>query len=91
MRVLSKNILSILYKTIIKYKFNGKGIVSMIQVKKKRVSREYLANPFPNKTYNSRLLKSKSIDLKENCVFEDFGNGYSKITAIDKNKLIKVK
>lgn len=63
----------------------------MIKIKNTRISREYLANPFPKSTYSSRLIKSKSIDLKENCIFEDVGNGYSKITAIDRNKLIKAK
>lgn len=61
----------------------------MIEISNKRMSREYLANPFPKETYKERLIKSKSIDLRNNSVLEDLGNGYLNIKVINKEKLIK--
>ena len=43
----------------------------------------------PVLSYKERLIKSKAIDLKDNCIFTDLGNGYCKIEAIDKTKLVK--
>lgn len=48
--------------------------------------REKLTNPFSNVTLEEKLIKSGAIDLKDNYVIEDLGNGYSKITPIDENK-----
>lgn len=53
---------------------------------KKRISREYLSNPFSLETRDERLKKSGAIDLRNNSFIEDLGNGYSKIVVIDKNK-----
>ena len=61
----------------------------MIEISNKRMSREYLENPFPKETYKLRLLKSKSIEYKENYIVEDFSNGYSNIKIVNKDKLIK--
>lgn len=55
----------------------------------KRISREYLANPFSLKTRNERLKKSGAIDLKNNCLIEDLGNGYCKFSAISKHKKLE--
>lgn len=55
----------------------------------KRISREYLSNPFSLKTRNERLKKSGAIDLRDNCLIEDLGNGYCKFSAIDKNKKLE--
>lgn len=61
----------------------------MINTLSRRSSREYLANPFPKETYKERLLKSKAIDLKDNCSIKDYGNGYSKIVIKNKNNFMK--
>lgn len=55
----------------------------------KRISREYLANPFSLNTRHERLKKNGSIDLKNNCLIENLGNGYCKFSAIDKNKKLE--
>lgn len=61
----------------------------MIEIRNKRISREYLANPFPKETYKSRLIKSNSIDLRDNIILENLGNGYLNIKIIDKGKILK--
>lgn len=61
----------------------------MKKVKCINKSRESLANPFSNETYHERLIKSSAIDLIDNCIIEDLGNGYSRTIIIDKNKLVK--
>lgn len=54
----------------------------------KRISREYLSNPFSLETRVERLKKSGAIDIRDNSYIVDLGNGYSKIVVIDKNKLL---
>ena len=41
-------------------------------------------------TYNERQVLSGSIDLKDNHIIQDLGNGFIKIIPIDKTKLIKL-
>jgi hypothetical protein len=55
----------------------------------KRISREYLANPFSNMSYHERLVQAGAIDLIDNCIIEDLGNGYCRFVAIDESKLVK--
>ena len=55
----------------------------------KRITREYLANPFADIPYEERLEKAGAIDLRDNCIITELPNGYSKIEPIDKNKLFK--
>lgn len=40
-------------------------------------------------TYHERLVENYAIDLKDNCIVIDLGNGYSKIGPINKNKFVK--
>ncbi len=54
----------------------------------KQLSREFLANPFSNMSYHERLVKSGAVDLRDNCIIEDLGNGYERIIVIDENKKI---
>lgn len=54
----------------------------------KRISREYLSNPFSLETRDERLKKSGAIDLKINSFIKDLGNGYTGIVPIDKNKFL---
>ncbi|WP_200865902.1 hypothetical protein [Metaclostridioides mangenotii] len=54
----------------------------------KRISREYLSNPFSLETRDERLKKSGAIDIRDNSYVVNLGNGYSKIVVIDKNKLL---
>lgn len=61
----------------------------MKKIKFKNKSRESLANPFSNETYHERLIKSGAIDLIDNWIIEDLGNGYSRIIIIDETKLVK--
>ncbi|WP_069648979.1 hypothetical protein [Caloranaerobacter ferrireducens] len=58
--------------------------------KQNRLSREILANPFPNETLRERLVNSKVIDYKDNCILEDFGNGYMRISPKDEKKLLRL-
>ncbi|WP_426349378.1 hypothetical protein ACPWSR_16805 [Alloiococcus sp. CFN-8] len=54
-----------------------------------RLSRENLCNPFPNSTLQKRLISSGVIDYKDNCILEDLGNGYVKISAKDNSKRLR--
>lgn len=58
-------------------------------MKSKRVSRETLANPFSNMSYHERLVKAGVVDLEDNCIIKDLGNGYEQIIIIDENKKVK--
>lgn len=62
-----------------------------ITTRKQMLTRQKLENPFSHKTYHKRLVKSKAIDLTDNMTIEDLGNGYNKITPINKKKLVKAK
>lgn len=62
-----------------------------IKISEKRMSLGYLANKFEDIPYEERLEISGAIDLRDNCVITDLGNGYSKIEPIDKTKLFKRK
>lgn len=55
----------------------------------KRITREYLANPFSGMNYYERLVQAGVIDLTDNCIIEDLGNGYCRIIPIDENKKVK--
>lgn len=57
-----------------------------IVVKSKSLSRHQLANPFTDKTLHQRLVEKGSIDLRDNKIFKDLGNGYSKFIPIDPSK-----
>lgn len=41
-------------------------------------------------TYEERLIKSSAIDLRDNCIIHDLGNGFITTEPINKNKTIKV-
>ena len=60
----------------------------MKKITYKRMSREDLANPF-KESYHDRLVKSGAIDLTDNCIFIDLGNGYCRTEIIDETKLVK--
>ncbi len=51
-----------------------------------RLSRRYLANPHQKQSFLERLKINNSIDLRNNMVITDLGNGYSEIKPIDSNK-----
>lgn len=51
-----------------------------------RRSRRYLANPHKNQSFLERLKMNNSIDLRDNKIIVDLGNGYSEIKPIDSNK-----
>lgn len=51
--------------------------------------RSNLANPYQNTSLHERLIKNKSIDLRDNSYTIDYNNGYSEIKPIDPNKKIK--
>lgn len=53
------------------------------------LSRKYLANPHQDKSFIERLKSNKSIDLRENMVIIELGNGYSDIKPLDENKRFK--
>ena len=60
----------------------------MINVKteNKRVSREFLANPFPLSTHEERMKKAGVIDLKDNCIIKEYDNDYFEFIPINKGK-----
>jgi hypothetical protein len=49
----------------------------------------YLANPFCSDCYEDRLEASESIDLRDNHMVIDLGNGYVQIEPIDSSKKFK--
>lgn len=60
-----------------------------IKVMDPPLSRQRLADPHIDIPYKEILIKSCAIDLTDNHIIIDLGNGYSKIEPIDKTKLIK--
>lgn len=54
----------------------------------KRISREFLANPFPLSTREERMKKAGIIDLKENCIIKEYDNDYFEFIPINKNKKV---
>ncbi|KMY52362.1 hypothetical protein AC625_14420 [Peribacillus loiseleuriae] len=50
------------------------------------LSRKFLANPHQDKSFIERLKNNKSIDLRNNMITVDLGNGYEDIIPIDTNK-----
>lgn len=53
------------------------------------LSRRYLADKNMGMSYHDRLVKSNAIDLRDNHVVIDLGNGYSRIEVIDESKLVR--
>lgn len=53
---------------------------------KNKITRQDLANPFKDISLQEKRKKAKSIDLKDNFLIQDLGNGYNKIIPINKNK-----
>lgn len=64
-------------------------MVKKVCCKNYSLTREKLANPFSKGTLKDRLIKSNTIDLQDNIIFKDFGDGYGKATPIDKSKIMK--
>lgn len=62
----------------------------MIKSNNKRITRESKSNPFPANTFYERLYKSNTVVLEDNCIIEEYGNGYSKVVPKDKNKKINL-
>ncbi|MFT8344292.1 MAG: hypothetical protein ABF652_23030 [Clostridium beijerinckii] len=60
-----------------------------INSSKKRITREFLSNPFISEPWQERLKKSEAIILKDNCIIKDLGNDYNCIIPINKNKKVK--
>lgn len=66
----------------------------MVDVKKvichkKNLSRQDLSNPFRNMSYHERLVKAGIVDIRDNSIVENLGNGYEKMMVIDETKLVK--
>lgn len=53
------------------------------------LDRKFLANPHQGQSFMDRLIKNKSVDLRDNIKVTDFENGYGHITAIDEHKIFK--
>jgi hypothetical protein len=53
---------------------------------KARVSRQDLADPHRNATLEERLAAADAIDLRDNALLLDAGNGYVRIDPIDPKK-----
>ncbi|PGA32113.1 hypothetical protein [Bacillus wiedmannii] len=51
-----------------------------------KLSRRHLANPHQKQSFIERLKINNSIDLRDNMVIIDLGNGYSEIKPRDSNK-----
>ncbi|NOU72531.1 hypothetical protein GC098_14025 [Paenibacillus sp. LMG 31458] len=63
--------------------------MAKIVMKNKLQSRHQLTNPFSSETRHERLIKSGAVDIKDNMIIQDMGNGYATILPIDKNKRLK--
>lgn len=57
-----------------------------IKTENKRISREFLANPFPLSTLEERMKKAGVIDLQDNCIIKEYDNDYFEIIPINKDK-----
>ena len=54
----------------------------------KRVSREFLTNPFPLSTREERMKKAGVIDLRDNCIIKEYDNDYFEFISINKSKKV---
>ena len=57
-----------------------------MKTENKRISREFLANPFPISTREERMKKAGVIDLKDNCIIKEYDNDYFEFIPINKDK-----
>jgi len=57
-------------------------------VEKNMRTREKIENPYLDESIETRLIKAKTINLRNNFILEDLQNGYFKITPKDANKLL---
>ena len=55
----------------------------------KNISRQSLSNPNNKLSFHERQVSSKSIDIKNNSIIKDYGNGFIKVVVKDSKKLIK--
>lgn len=53
------------------------------------LTRKDLADPNRDMSYKERLIKAASVDLKDNYIINDCGDGYIKIKPIDKCLIVK--
>lgn len=65
------------------------GDISRITCKYKLKSRKDLADPFRKMSYPKRLINGKAVDLQDNHIIDDLGNGYLKIIPINKTRIVK--
>ena len=64
-------------------------MINVIANNENRITREYLSNKWKDIDYKDRLIKSNAVDLNNNSIIEDIGNGYIRILPKDKNKNYK--
>ncbi|MBZ9616789.1 hypothetical protein [Clostridium estertheticum] len=57
--------------------------------KQNNLSRQDLANPFRNMSYHERLVKARIVDIKDNFIVENLGNGYERVKVVDESKLVE--
>ncbi|AXG94071.1 hypothetical protein AGE29_03670 [Clostridium botulinum] len=57
--------------------------------KNKNITRQDLANPFRNMSYHERLVHAGIVNIKNNSIVEDLGNGYEKVKIINESKFVK--
>lgn len=57
-----------------------------VQFDNKRISREYLSNPFSFESREYRLKKYEDIDFTKNSYLKDLGNGYDMVVLDCKDK-----
>ena len=57
-----------------------------MKTENKRVSREFLANPFPLSTREERMKKAGAIDLQDNCIIKEYDNDYFEFIPINKGE-----
>ncbi|WP_312045092.1 hypothetical protein [Anaerotignum sp.] len=60
-----------------------------VTISSKRQTREYISNQHQENDLHSRMVKSKCIDYRNNSEIIELGNGYSKIIAKDRLKIVK--
>ena len=58
-------------------------------IKNHNQSRHQLANPFSKYSFYDQLIKKGAVDLRANILIGDLGNGFSKATPINQNKIFQ--
>lgn len=68
---------------------DGSDFMKKILVSKEKKSRESMINPYSDKSMKERLCQAKVVNMENNFVLQDCGNGYFSIRPIDRTKVFE--